>query len=121
MTAPVFVHPGIAGANAGDVVTLEGQEARHAGTVQRRGVGEVIELIDGRGVRAQGEIVEVRTGSLDVRIGAMSSDDDPTVVLVQALAKAGRDEQAVESATELGVTKVIPWAADRSIVQWKGA
>jgi 16S rRNA (uracil1498-N3)-methyltransferase len=121
VSAPVFVHPGIGAAHAGDVVTLEGAEARHAGTVQRRGVGEVIELIDGRGVRAQGEIVEVRTGSLDVRIGAMSSDDDPTVVLVQALAKAGRDEQAVESATELGVTKVIPWAADRSIVQWKGA
>src|SRR5690606_38907138 len=30
-------------------------------------------------------------------------------------------EQAVEAATELGITKVIPWAAERSIVQWKGA
>ena len=121
MTAPVFVLAGITAAKAGDVVTLEGQEARHAGTVQRRGVGEAIELIDGRGVRAQGVIVDVRPGAVDVQVGAMAHDHDPTVVLVQALAKGGRDEQAVEAATELGVTKVIPWAAERSIVQWKGA
>ncbi len=121
MSAPVFIHPGIAAAQAGDVVTLEGPEARHAGTVQRRGVGEAIELVDGRGVRAQGVIVDVRPGALDVEVGAMAHDHDPPVVLVQALAKGGRDEQAVEAATELGVTKVIPWSAERSIVQWKGA
>jgi 16S rRNA (uracil1498-N3)-methyltransferase len=42
------------------------------------------------------------------------------VTLVQALAKGGRDEQAVEAAVELGVTAVMPWAADRAIVQWRG-
>ena len=120
MSAPVFVHPGIGGARAGDVVTLDGPEARHAATVQRRGVGEAIDLVDGRGMRASGVIIEVRPGALDVRVGALGHDDDPIVVLVQALAKGGRDEQAVESATELGVTKVIPWAANRSIVQWRG-
>ena len=120
MSAPVFIHPGIGSARAGDVVTLDGPEARHAATVQRRGVGEAIDLIDGRGVRASGVIVDVRTAPLDVRVGALGHDDDPVVVLVQALAKGGRDEQAVESATELGATKVIPWAAERSIVQWRG-
>ena len=35
--------------------------------------------------------------------------------------KGGRDEQAVESAVELGVSRVRPWAAGRSIVQWKGS
>jgi 16S rRNA (uracil1498-N3)-methyltransferase len=116
----VFIHAGIADARADQVVTLEGAEARHAGTVQRRGVGESVSLVDGAGTRAEGVIVAVRPGALDVRIGALSRDDDPPVVLVQALAKGGRDEQAVEAATELGVTRIVPWAAQRSIVQWRG-
>jgi 16S rRNA (uracil1498-N3)-methyltransferase len=41
-------------------------------------------------------------------------------VLVQALAKGGRDELAVETATELGVDEVVPWQAARSVVQWRG-
>jgi 16S rRNA (uracil1498-N3)-methyltransferase len=41
-------------------------------------------------------------------------------VLVQALAKADRDDQAIESATELGVDEVVPWQASRSIVVWRG-
>lgn len=41
-------------------------------------------------------------------------------MLVQALAKGGRDEQAVETATELGVDEIIPWQAERSVVVWAG-
>ena len=40
---------------------------------------------------------------------------------MQALAKGGRDELAIQAATELGVDAVIPWAAQRSIVRWEGA
>jgi 16S rRNA (uracil1498-N3)-methyltransferase len=41
-------------------------------------------------------------------------------VLVQALAKGGRDDLAVETATELGVDEVVPWQAARSVVVWRG-
>jgi 16S rRNA (uracil1498-N3)-methyltransferase len=41
----------------------------------------------------------------------------PRVTLVQALAKGGRGEQAVELATEVGVDEVVPWAASRSIAK----
>ena len=44
----------------------------------------------------------------------------PRLVLVQALAKGGRDELAVETATELGVDAVLPWQAERSVVRWSG-
>jgi 16S rRNA (uracil1498-N3)-methyltransferase len=44
----------------------------------------------------------------------------PRLVLVQALAKGGRDELAVETATELGVDAVVPWQAGRSVVVWAG-
>ena len=120
MSAPVFICPAAADAVVGDVVTLTGAEARHAGTVQRRREGERLDLVDGAGRRVGGPIVAVRDGELDIRVDESARDDDPPITLVQALAKGGRDEQAVESATELGVTRIIPWAADRSIVQWKG-
>jgi 16S rRNA (uracil1498-N3)-methyltransferase len=47
-------------------------------------------------------------------------EPDPRLVLVQALAKGGRDEQAVETATELGVDEVVPWQAARGVVVWRG-
>ena len=41
-------------------------------------------------------------------------------MLVQALAKNDRDDQAIEAATECGVDEVVPWQASRSVVQWRG-
>lgn len=109
-----------ADARVGDVITVTGDEARHAVTVQRRTVGEAIDVVDGEGARASGEIVEAAPAALRVRVQAVSRDGDPEIVLVQALAKGGRDEQAVEAAIELGATRIVPWAAARSIVQWRG-
>ena len=52
----------------------------------------------------------------------MATDPEPSprFVLVQALAKNDRDDQAVEAATECGVDEVVPWQASRSVVQWRG-
>jgi 16S rRNA (uracil1498-N3)-methyltransferase len=120
VSAPVFLCPEAADAVAGSLLTLTGSEARHAATVQRRTVGERVDLVDGRGTRASGVIAAVRVDALDVRVDAVSRDVDAEITLVQALAKGDRDEQAVEAATELGVTRVVPWASDRAIVQWRG-
>ncbi|MFW7415672.1 16S rRNA (uracil(1498)-N(3))-methyltransferase [Demequina sp. SO4-18] len=120
MSAPVFLSDGAADARPGGVIAVTGDEARHAVTVQRRAVGEAIEVVDGAGQRATGEIVEAGPDRMLVRVERVSRDDDPAVVLVQALAKGGRDEQAVESSVELGATRIVPWAASRSIVQWRG-
>jgi 16S rRNA (uracil1498-N3)-methyltransferase len=38
--------------------------------------------------------------------------------LVQALAKGRRDEDAVAAATGLGVDRIVPWQADRSVPRW---
>jgi 16S rRNA (uracil1498-N3)-methyltransferase len=44
----------------------------------------------------------------------------PRLVVVQALAKGGRDEDAVEAMTEVGVDEIVPWQAARSVAQWRG-
>ncbi|WP_296666334.1 16S rRNA (uracil(1498)-N(3))-methyltransferase [Demequina sp.] len=120
MTAPVFVDAAAAGAAVGDVLRVEGDEARHAVTVQRRQHGESVDVVDGRGSRASGPIAALGDGWFELRVESVSRDHDPAITLVQALAKGGRDEQAVESAVELGATRIVPWASERAIVQWRG-
>ncbi|MGL5819341.1 MAG: 16S rRNA (uracil(1498)-N(3))-methyltransferase [Phycicoccus sp.] len=124
MTLPLFlVAPAvIAGLGPGDTVRLDGAEGRHAVTVRRIRVGERLLLTDGGGSRISGEVVVVGTGWLDLQVAQVAVDAEPSprFVLVQALAKGGRDEQAVEAATECGVDEVVPWEAARSVVRWRG-
>lgn len=124
MTLPLYlVDPALlAGRGRGSSVVLDGPEGRHAATVRRTRVGERLVLADGAGTRAEGEVVAVGSGTLEVRLEEVGSDPEPSprFVLVQALAKGDRDEQAIEAATECGVDEVVPWQASRSVVQWRG-
>lgn len=123
MSLPLYLTSpgGLAQAVPGSVVTLTGPEARHAVTVRRTVVGERLRLSDGQGRVVAGEVCGTGADLLDLRVEDVDDVAAPTprFVLVQALAKGGRDEQAIESATELGVDSVIPWQAARSIVQWR--
>ena len=40
--------------------------------------------------------------------------------MVQALPKGDRAELSLELLTELGVDEIVPWSAQRSVVQWRG-
>src|SRR5206468_10466277 len=40
--------------------------------------------------------------------------------VVQALPKGDRGELAVDLLTEVGVDRIVPWAAARCVTQWKG-
>ena len=124
MTLPLHLlaPEALAGRGVGDVVVLDGPEGRHAATVRRTRVGEHLLLTDGAGLRVEGEVVAVGPGTLDLRVVSVATDPapNPRFVLVQALAKNDRDDQAVEAATECGVDEVVPWQASRSVVQWRG-
>ncbi|WP_172120750.1 16S rRNA (uracil(1498)-N(3))-methyltransferase [Actinomyces faecalis] len=131
MTAPVFiftddtVEPAGAARTAqpGTSLVLTGSEARHAVTVRRMRVGERVDLADGAGVRLVCEVTAAEgKDHLAVRVLERIQEPESShdLVLVQALAKGGRDEQAVETATQVGADVVIPWQAGRSIAQWKG-
>lgn len=125
MTLPLHLlaPEALAGRGVGEVVVLDGPEGRHAATVRRTRVGEHLLLSDGAGLRVQGEVVALGSGTLDLRVLSVTSDPEPRprFVLVQALAKNDRDDQAIEAATECGVDEVVPWQASRSVVQWRGA
>ena len=126
MTLPVFLAddltPALESLSVGDSATLGGAEGRHAASVRRIGAGEWVDVVDGCGLRATCEVSGSDKSSLHLVVRELVREDAPSpeVILVQALAKGGRDEAAVEICTEIGIDRVIPWASQRTIVQWKG-
>jgi 16S rRNA (uracil1498-N3)-methyltransferase len=108
-------------AAVGDEVDVGGAEGRHAMTVVRLRPGETV-LLGGGGRRAEATVTHTGKGAFSARLETVvdEPENDPRIVLVQALAKGGRDEQAVETATELGVDEVVPWQAARGVAVWRG-
>lgn len=123
MSAPVFLaETSLAAHVAGGTYVLDGAEGRHAAVVQRKRVGERVDVVDGVGDRLVC-VVEATEGSqirLAVREVIQEPAPDVVVTLVQALAKGDRDELAIEAAVEIGADAILPWQAERSVVVWRG-
>jgi 16S rRNA (uracil1498-N3)-methyltransferase len=98
-----------------------GAEGRHAVDVLRLTPGERVRVGDGRGTVAEGEVVAAGPQGLQVRVSARHEVPPPALelVLVQALPKGERGPLAVELATELGVDRIVPWAASRCVTRWR--
>ena len=122
MSLPVQLVPSLDGVVVGGVVQVTGAEAHHAVVVRRLRVGEAVVLTDGRGRAAVGTVSETgkRTFAFDVVELRDEPEPTPAVTVVQALPKGDRGELAVEVLTEVGVARVVPWAAARSVAVWKG-
>ena len=80
-------------------------------------------MVDGRGRRLVCEVVGASKTGLDLVVASAADEAVPAVrtVLVQALAKGGHDEQAVDVCTQIGVGAVVPWASERAVVRWSGS
>ena len=119
MSAPLFLVDALP---AGPTGTLDGPEGHHAANVQRVRVGELLILADGRGGTADVEVVVVGKGTVEVAVRerTLRPARDPRLVVVQGLPKGERGELAVQAMTEVGVDEILPWAASRSVTQWRG-
>ena len=118
MTPPLFFLDG-ASLVTGTVV-IRGDEARHAVDVRRIRAGEKLLVGDGAGRVGAGVAVSAGRGELVVEVAEVRSEPrpQPRLIVAQALAKGGRDEDAVEAMTEVGVDAVIGWQAARSVATW---
>jgi 16S rRNA (uracil1498-N3)-methyltransferase len=121
VTPPVFFVT--AAVAAQDEIVLDGPEGRHAATVRRLAVGERVDVSDGVGGVAECVVTGVARDrlTLAVRARRVVEAPSPRLVVVQALAKGSRADDAVEAMTEVGVDEIVPWSAARSIVKWQGA
>jgi len=117
MTAPLFFVD--AAALGADRIVVDGAEGRHAADVRRLRVGERVDVGDGCGHVAHGLVAAVSRGRIevDVETRAEEAAPSPRFVVVQALAKGGRDLDAVEAMTEVGVDEIVVWTAERSVAK----
>ena len=122
MVLPLFFSPTAASLKVGDDLRLAGEEGKHAATVKRLRVGEKLQLTDGVGIRVSANVLANEGSALQLKIENVLVEERPelAVTLVQALAKGDRDELAIQAATELGATSVIPWQASRCVSRWEG-
>lgn len=122
MVQPLFFTPLARNLKVGESFTLSGDEGKHAATVKRLRASEGLQLTDGTGIRISAIVIENKGQSLEVRITEISDEPLPElqITLVQALAKGDRDELAIQAATELGATEIVPWQANRCVSKWEG-
>lgn len=122
MSLPVHLVDSLDGASSGSAVEVTGDEAHHAVAVRRLREGEQVVLTDGRGTSATGSVASTgkRVFTITVTSVAEEPRPEPAITVVQALPKGERGELAVEVLTEVGVDRIVPWAASRSVAVWKG-
>ncbi len=121
MQPPVFLAD--RAALGSDVVVLSGTEGRHAATVRRLRPGERADVTDGAGLVTECVVAGPAEGGLELIVQARREvpRPDPAITVVQAIPKGDRGELAVEEMTEVGVDRIVPWAAARCVPVWQGA
>lgn len=107
-------------ATLGDVdrIVLEGEESRHLARVARRQAGEIVEVFDGAGLGLRAEILAIEKDRVLLRAAGRVVDRTPTLDLTVYVAppKGERFDWLVEKLTELGVGRLVPIRAERSVV-----
>lgn len=121
MTLPVFHLPDTA-PRVGEGFDLDGAEGRHAAVVRRIGPGEQVQVTDGRGRVATCDVVAASKAGLQLVVREVEETPRPApeITVVQAIPKGDRAELTVEVLTEVGADRIVPWAASRSVGQWRG-
>jgi 16S rRNA (uracil1498-N3)-methyltransferase len=105
---------------AGAVVELDDAETHHLQHVLRHKQGDRVELFDGQGRSATGEIVKVgrRNATLQVQDDvAMQPPSLVELTLAVAPPKGERLRWLIEKATELGVSRLALLATERSVTE----
>ncbi len=102
---------------AGAEIILSEREAHHAAQVLRVRAGEHVAVLDGAGLECICEVREVtkRTVTLNVIERKMHPAPASRVTLVQALTKSKSFDTILQKATELGATRIVPLAVERSV------
>jgi 16S rRNA (uracil1498-N3)-methyltransferase len=102
-------------------VTVEGADGHHLQRVRRLRVGELVTAADGDGRWRRYVVASAEPGRLLLRADsevACEPEPAPGVSLAVALTKGAKLETVVAQLTELGVRRIEPVRARRSVVRW---
>ena len=115
VVAHVFV------AALGDSCTVSGDDGHHLARVRRLRVGERITAADDSGRWRPYEIEAVSGAELDlIAVGGVRTEPrgEPGLAVAFALTKGEKPERVVTQLTEIGVDRILPVVAHRSVVRW---
>ena len=104
-----------------DPIVLTGEEARHAARALRVRPGEEVTVGDGRGTVARGIVGDAPTAQrvlIAVADRTLVQPSHPQVRVFPAVPKAGKLDEIVQHLTEVGVDRITPWFAERSVARW---
>lgn len=89
-------------------LTVEGDEAHHLSRVVRCKIGDAVEVLNGQGSIASGEIVQVERRGLSLNIKRVEQVAKPhkKLTLIQATPKGKRQDLVLQKAVELGVQQI---------------
>jgi 16S rRNA (uracil1498-N3)-methyltransferase len=99
---------------------IEGDEAKHISLVLRKESGEIIEVVDGEGLKYQVRITAMGRDWVQGEIlSRVRKENEPLahLTLAQALIKGVRMDFLIEKTTEIGVSSVMPLITERSAVK----
>lgn len=103
----------------GDRVRFDPDETRHLASVLRLGPGDLVVAADGRGrdytVRIE-TLGQMATGTV-LGVVPNRAESALAITLVQGVPKGDKMEVIVRAATELGVARVCPAIAERTVVR----
>lgn len=98
----------------GSTITLKGDEFNHIVNVLRHKEGDDITLFNGSGKDAFSVIEKIERGFLTLKVNSVAdcpADSKINVTVFQALVKGEKLELIVQKATELGITKIVPFSS----------
>jgi len=100
------------------VLTITGPEARHISRVMRHEVGNVIGVVDGAGGEHDVELTAVTANRVAGRVLSYTRnarEPEHRVAIAQAVLKGDHLAQVCGQATELGVSRIIPFVSARTV------
>jgi 16S rRNA (uracil1498-N3)-methyltransferase len=104
----------------GAQITLPPQASEHVARVLRFVVADTLTLFDGTGGEYEATIEAIGKTGVRALVGthrAHERESPAKLVLLQALLRSEKMDWVVQKATELGVTEIVPVAAERSVVR----
>lgn len=98
--------------------TLTGDEARHLTQVLRIKPGGMVTVFDGRGKRAEAEVLTASRDEVALRLGEARTPPAPrpAITLAQAIPKGKNMDLIVQKAVELGIAAIQPLVTKNTIV-----
>ncbi len=105
---------------ADGTIVLDPAEAKHAATVCRLAEGMPITVVDGQGLAHMCEVISASPRKFVCRVfKTVKHWGEPPVrvTLAAGLSKAGKFDLTCEKATELGVSRIIPFISEKSAVK----